>query len=380
MQYYSILAYRTMIFFERRRNFGESGRCESDEKMKKNEFLKYSVSVAIAVVLLYFSFRDVNWSDFYDGLRNCKWEWIGVAMLAGVASFWFRAVRWRQFLLPIDSTTSRKVTFNAINIGNFANLVLPRVGEFVRCGFITRHSASDEKGRLASYDKVLGTVVAERSLDVITLLSLVLVMTICMWNRFGTFLTDNIFQPFSEKFNLGFGLLLAVVAAVMLIAVLAVWKFRTKSKVFAKVSGFAEGLVKGLVSCFKMKNWWLFVLNTVIIWTMYWLMSFSVLIAVKFMDVAALSPEMADSVCKLSELGALDALFLMLVGSLSSLVPIPGGFGAFHYIVALALSSVYGVPFPTGIMFATLSHESQTITMIVTGLCSYASESADLRK
>ncbi len=348
--------------------------------MKKNEILKYSVSVAIAVVLLYFSFRDVNWSDFYDGLRNCKWEWIGVAMLAGVVSFWFRGVRWRQFLLPIDGDTSRKVTFNAINIGNFANLVLPRVGEFVRCGFITRHSSFDGKERLASYDKVLGTVVAERSLDVLTLLSLVLVMTVCMWNRFGTFLKDNIFLPFSEKLNLGLGLLLAGAVAAVLIALLVVWKFRKRSKVLAKLSDFAEGLVKGLASCLKMKNWWLFVLNTVLIWTMYWLMSFSVLMAVKYMDVSALSPEMADSVSKLAGLGALDALFLMLVGSLSSLVPIPGGFGAFHYIVALALSSVYGVPFPTGIMFATLSHESQTITMIVTGLCSYTSESVAFRK
>ncbi len=348
--------------------------------MKKNEFLKYSVSVAIAVVLLYFSFRDVSWSDFYAGLCNCKWEWIAVAMLAGVASFWFRAVRWRQLLLPVDEGTSRKVTFNAINIGNFANLVLPRVGEFVRCGFITRHSSFDGKERLASYDKVLGTVVAERSLDVLTLLSLVLAMTICMWSRFGKFLTDNIFQPISERLNLGLGLLLAGVAALLLVAVFYVWKYRNRSKLLAKLSAFAEGLVKGLVSCFKMKNWWLFVLNTILIWTMYWLMSYSVLMAVKFMDVSVLSPEMADSVSKLAGLGALDALFLMLAGSLSSLVPIPGGFGAFHYIVALALSSVYGVPFATGIMFATLSHESQTITMIVTGLCSYASESLGFRK
>lgn len=355
--------------------------CATNGKMmKKRELLKYIVSAAIAVVLLYFSFRDVNWSDFYAGLRNCRWEWIAVAMLAGVMSFWFRAVRWRQFLLPIDGKTSRKVTFNAINIGNFANLVLPRVGEFVRCGFITRHSSRTEDNsegqRLASYDKVLGTVVTERSLDVLTLLTLVVTMMFCMRERFGNFLVDNIVRPFSEKINVNSGIALIIIALALLLAIFALWKCRKRGKIAEAVSNFATGLFKGIVSCFKMKNGWLFILNTVLIWAMYWLMSYAVLLAVKFMDVSALSADMADSVGRLAGLGALDALFLMIVGSLSSLVPVPGGFGAFHYIVALALSTVYGVPFPVGIMFATLSHESQTITMIVTGACSYASESA----
>ena len=67
-------------------------------------------------------------------------------------------------------------------------------------------------------------------------------------------------------------------------------------------------------------------------------------------------------------------MFLMLVGSLGWLVPVPGGFGAFHYVVALALSTVYSLPFELGIIFATISHESQSLMMAVTGLGSYASE------
>ena len=98
------------------------------------------------------------------------------------------------------------------------------------------------------------------------------------------------------------------------------------------------------------------------------------------MDTSALAPDLATAVSGLAGLGALDALFLMLAGSLSSLVPVPGGFGAFHYIVATALATVYSVPFEIGIIFATLSHESQTVMHIICGSCSYVSESLDVVK
>ena len=76
----------------------------------------------------------------------------------------------------------------------------------------------------------------------------------------------------------------------------------------------------------------------------------------------------------LDGLGPVDALFLMVAGSFGWLVPVPGGFGAFHFIVSLALSTIYGIPFETGIIFATLSHESQAITMAGCGGISYLYE------
>ena len=74
-------------------------------------------------------------------------------------------------------------------------------------------------------------------------------------------------------------------------------------------------------------------------------------------------------------LGWVDALFLMLVGSVAGIVPVPGGFGAFHYMVALALSAVYGIPWETGIVFATLSHESQAVMTVVCGAAAYIDQS-----
>lgn len=351
--------------------------------MKTSDVIKYVVSVALAAVLLYFSFRGVNWTDFLDGLRACSWGWIAVAMGAGVMSFWLRGLRWRELLIPIDPSTRRLVSFNAINIGLLANLIFPRIGEFVRCGFITRHSAVIQdnanpsgKSHLASYDKVLGTVITERSLDVLTLLSLVAILFFSMREKVGNFLTDKIINPLFGRIDMGLTWILAL-TIITGIGILSVWlvrKFRDRNRIAAAVCRLASGMWGGLVSLFKIRRWWLFVIYTILIWTMYWLMSMSVLLAVQGMDMSMLSADFSGAVEKLAGLGASDALFLMIVGSLSSLVPVPGGFGAFHYIVATALTSVYGVPFGVGIMFATLSHESQTITQILCGGLSYASE------
>lgn len=346
----------------------------------KSRAIKYIVAAAIAAAMLYFSFREVKWDDFAASLRGCDWVWIIVAMLAGVMSFWLRAVRWRELLLPIDPETGRKVTFNAINISYIVNLVLPRMGELARCGIITGHSSEDaESGRKkASYDKVLGTVVLERSWDVMTMLLLVLVLAAMMWGRFGEFFMDKVFGPVSGRLDAGLLAFGAGAVAVCLVLVWALMRFRGRNRVASVVAGFLKGLCQGAVSCLKMKKAWLFFLYTALIWAMYWIMSLAVLLAVQGMDVSGLGPEVAGAVEKLAGLGAADALFLMLAGSLSSLIPVPGGFGAFHYIVAVALSSVYGVPFSMGIVFATLSHESQTLTMLICGGASYVSESMTL--
>lgn len=343
-------------------------------KIDKSQLLKYVLSVLVAGILLYFSFRGLKWSDFIEAVRSCRPGWLLVAMLAGVASFFIRALRWRRIVLPVDGSVKVHDAFNAVNISYLVNLALPRVGELARCGYLARHC------RAAGYDRLLGTVVLERLWDILMMFIFVLVLALTMWDRFGTFFVEKMLNPFSARLNLGLGGIALILVIVFGLLLWALYSFREKWKPAAAVWGFMKGLVQGVLSCFRMEKWWLFLLYTLIIWVLYWLMSLSVLYSVQGMDVAGTSAlagsadDLAGAVAGLASLGGTDALFLMLVGSLSSLVPVPGGFGAFHYIVALALSTVYGIPFGGGIIFATLSHESQTLTMILCGTASYIAE------
>ena len=103
-----------------------------------------------------------------------------------------------------------------------------------------------------------------------------------------------------------------------------------------------------------MKHKWLFFLLTILLWGSFFLTSYFTIQAFPI----------------LAGLGWKDALFLMVVGSLGWVVPVQGGIGAYHFIMALAASQIYAVPWNDGVVFATISHESQAVSMILTGVIS----------
>lgn len=328
---------------------------------KISNILKYILSAAVAGILLYFSFKAVSWEDFIEGLKNCRWEYVVLGMIASVVAAWLRGVRWRQLLLPIDPSTKKITTFNAVNIGYIANFVFPRIGEFVRCGVITRRSATTEDGteKKASYDKVLGTVVLERGWDMLSMLILLVVLLCARWEKFGSFFVTEMWEPVSARISFSIWWLIAVLIAVMAAAGYVIWWGRERNPFCRRLWGILTGLMKGFSSCLKMDRKWLFFAQTAAIWGMYWAMATATMWAIPDLD----------------GLNVIDALFLSLAGSLGWLIPVPGGFGAFHFVVSLALQAIYGIPFELGIIFATLSHESQAITMALAGGLSYSCES-----
>lgn len=328
---------------------------------KATNILRYAFWIALAAVLVYFCFRGVDWKEFLGALRSCRWGWIVASMVLGGSVFWLRGTRWRMLLLPMDGTTSRITCFNAYNICMAANLVVPRAGEVIRCGYVVSHSAKDGEGkRLVTFDKTLGTLLVERVWDALITILMAVVLLVAMWKQFGPYLTETLEGTLggaTQLWLLAGGLVLLIAGIIYLF-----WRMREKGGVWSKVWGFVLGLKSGLVSFTKMKNAWFFLFLTAVIWTVYTLMCWTILMALQ--DVPAFAG-----------MGLTDAFFLMILGSFASVVPVPGGFGAYHTVVAGALASVWGMPFATGMIFATLSHESQVLTQAVMGICSYLHES-----
>lgn len=320
---------------------------------KVYNILKYVLSALLAVVLLWLCFRKIAWSDIVEGLRSCRWGWVVVSMVLGAAVFVIRALRWHLLLRPLDPSVKVTTSLNAINIGYLVNIALSRVGELVRCGVVSRRSSKDSSGKpLASYDKVLGTIVLDRVWDFLVSALLVVVVAVLMWGRYSGLLRDM----FSGGVPVGVWILLGVVALGVVYAVV-VWALREKA-FFAPQWKVVKGLFEGAGTCLRMERSWRFFLYTAAIWAVY---------VVMVACVASAFPGLG--------LDGWDCLFLMAVGSIAQVIPVPGGFGAYHYVVATSVAAICGVPFAAGLVFATVSHESQVLTQVIAGTASYVSES-----
>ena len=316
--------------------------------------LKYALLLALVAVLLYLAFRGVKWSDFVDGLRNCRWGWIVATIALQWLITWLRGNRWRIQLESIrtgDKHFTRRETYDAYAICYLSNIAFPRSGEVVRCGLIG-------ETRKASFEGALGTVVIERTWD---LLCMVLaVVPLLFIGRFRDFLVEKMFKPVAGSMNVGwFWIVLgAVVLIVAIIFLLRANRERiARTKAGAAFLKFFKGLGDGISAAFKMDRKWAFFAYTILIWVGYWMTSLWTIRAFPAAD----------------SLGLLDALFLMVVGSLGWVVPVQGGFGAYHFIVSMTLVPIYGFEKSTGLIFATLSHESQIVQMLLCGLISLIS-------
>lgn len=328
---------------------------DPNKKSKVASVVKYLALLALAGVLLYFSFKGVKWSDFIEGLKNCNWVWIVVSMAVGVLGFLARALRWRLLMLPLNKEITNREAFDGVNVAYLTNFAFPRAGEVARCGVMAK------TGKI-SFEGALGTVVLERVVDLLTLIIWVLVVLLIRWQEFGSFMTENLFEPLMGKFSSAI-VPIAIIVAVLALGGFLLWYYREsiiKNRVFAKIFGIINGLKEGLLTAFKMERKGLFFLYTLLLWGTYWLTSMCTILAFP----------------QVSSLNAVDALFLMVIGGLGWVVPVQGGLGAYHYIVSLTLAAVYSIPQVTGVVFATISHEAQALTMIVCGLLSFISISA----
>lgn len=314
--------------------------------MKK--WLKYILSFVLAGVLVYFAFRGVDWAAFWSGLQQTRWGWVALFIVFSVLALVLREERWRAIILPLDPSAGRLDVWDSINVGNLVNVVLPGAGEFVRCGYVSR-------GKRLSYDKALGTIVCERTCDVVAIVLLFALALGTGWGKFGSFFVEQIWQPAAGRLSFSAWWLLG--GAVVLIGggLWAVFHWRHSNKFCGKLAGWIAGLGAGFAGIARMEHKWLFVLQTVGIWAMYVCMSWAGLKALPMLD----------------SLNFADALFISAVGNIASVIPVPGGIGAYHYLVALVLQNIYAATWDTGILYATLCHESHAVLIIILGVVSY---------
>lgn len=133
--------------------------------------LMFAVGLCVTVVALWYSLRDVQFSEFTAALRQFHYVWLIPALLFFYYSMYLRAVRWGLLFRPYFRFKGREV-YPPIMICFCFNGIFPfRVGEVARAIYAGKRLKTGVTTALA-------TVVAERILDGVTLL---LMLAFALW-------------------------------------------------------------------------------------------------------------------------------------------------------------------------------------------------------
>jgi len=316
--------------------------------------IQFLIFLAAGIFLLWIAFRNVEFDRLLQGLKNADYKWVVLSLVFASLAYLSRARRWVILVHPLGYKPSFSSTFYALMTGYMANLALPRIGEITRC------VALGKKEKIP-VDQLIGTVVIERTVDLVALLSILAGLIIARGEQVNQFLKVSIFIPLKEKVFSAFGaawVLWVLLAAIFLISTFLLVRYRKqlrKNKLFAKFFDLARGIINGLKTITSLNHKWEFIFHTIFIWINYTLMTWVV--------VFAIDPT--------SHLTLGDGVFLLVIGGLAMSAPVQSGLGAFHYIISRGLAFVEGVKIEDGLVYAFLTHESQMLFVIIVGAISF---------
>lgn len=309
---------------------------------KLKSTLKLAATTILAVAIVWYLFKDIDWQKVTTLLQEFNFWWIALSMGLGIISHGLRAWRWKLLVDSGDQKIWFWNSFFAVMIGYLMNSVFPRLGEVSRCGVLNRKEG-------VSVPFALGTVVTERIIDLL-ILALVTISTFLL--QFG------LLEPYYFKvrdFLTGFFIDNWWTFPILLLLIIGtVWFWKTDRfkhlRLIAKTQGLIDQGFQGIRSLSRLQNKKGFWISTVLIWVLYFLMLY----------VITLGSE------ETKYLRPMAGLSILVMGSFGMASPTPNGIGAFHALVAGVLV-LYGITYDTGIIIATILHTSQFVTILVIG-------------
>ena len=309
-------------------------------KSLKNK-LKIILPIALGVFLVWYSYSSTteeNRKEILFYIKEADPLYVFLSVLLGVLGHVSRAVRWSYLLEPLGYKPRLINNVLIILTSYFANLGIPRTGEVLRATALTTYEN-------VPFEKGFGTIVTERVIDVIMLLSIILI----------TFLlqTDVIMGILLDRgININ-GILLLAGFGIVLFTLFILFIKKSKSTFALKIKNFVKGLLDGIFSIFKMKHKWLFIFHTFFIWGCYigmlWVIKFTV-------------PETISL--------SLSQLLVAFVAGAFAMATTNGGIGLYPIAVSGALT-IFGISAVSGDAFGWIIWIAQTLMIVVFGAISF---------
>jgi uncharacterized protein (TIRG00374 family) len=310
------------------------------------KFLKIGFFFLLGIALIWWSLHQIpaeEWTKFTLALKQSKlWIVFPVFIILGLSHF-LRALRWRLIMEPLGYQPSIANTYFAVLIGYLANLAIPRLGEVLKCTILAKY----EK---VPAEKIVGTIVAERAFDVLSL-GIVFLMALGLqfnvieagWNQ----LKNQTATPLIYSNEGNWKIYLYVGIGVILLALFFILRKRIPT-IVASIKQILSGIWEGVMSATKLKQQKLFFVYSIGIWFLYLLATYVGLYA-----TAGTESSFAT---------AISCLAYASIGMILT----PGGIGAYAYFMAKVLE-LNGVDYTLGLANGTLQWFSQFLIVLVLG-------------
>jgi uncharacterized protein (TIRG00374 family) len=295
-------------------------------------------------------YRIDRLEEMMASIEAADFFWVWLSLFFAILSHISRALRWRLQLIHLGYNASIKNSIFAVFVNYIANLAIPRIGEVTRCGVVKQY----EK---IPFTKSFGTVIAERTVDMVILLILTFIVMVTQYDVVLEFVNSN--EDVKQKIG---GLMTNTMVPILILSLLAggvILFFVLRRHIrhfflYKKVKEFILNLYEGFKSVWALDAKWKFIGHTLFIWAMYYLMTYVCLFSFEFT----------------SNITPMEALALFVMSSFGMVAPVQGGIGAWHFMVTRTLF-VFGIAIvPFGNAYALVAHSSQTLLLIFTGLVS----------
>jgi len=309
-----------------------------------NYALKIGFSLLLGGAILYWMYRGFDFKRIeHVLLHEMNWTWMLLSFPFGILAQMFRGWRWKQVLEPLGEQSRTSVRINSIFLSYAVSLLVPRIGEFARCGVLKRYDQ-------VSFSKSLGTVVTERAIDSLLVL---LITGLTFLSQIGVFTTffqktgtsmDSILYRFTTT-----GYIVTLVCALAALGLLVY--LLHKLSIYNKVRNTLGSLWQGIMSLKNIQNVPLFIFFTLGIWGSYFLHYYLTFFCFEATSQLSLS-------C---------ALVTFIVGSIAVIVPTPNGAGPWHFAVKTMLI-LYGLADTDALYFVIIVHSIQTLLVVALGV------------
>ena len=319
-----------------------------ERKTFGSNLLKIVMPLTLGGAILYWMYRDFDFQMVrHVMLHEMNWTWMLLSFPFGILAQAMRGWRWTQTLDPSGEHPRHSTAVNAVFLSYAVSLVIPRIGEFTRCGVLKRWED-------ISFSKALGTVVTERAVDTLIVMFYSGLILLVEMSVFGTFFrkTGTSLDHILSSFSLTGYLVTAIcgVAALVLLHLLL-----KNLSIYNKVKTTLGGIWEGVLSLRGIKNLPLYLFFSVGIWVCYFLHYYLTFFCFDFTE----------------DLGLGCALVSFVVANFAVIVPTPNGAGPWHFAIKTMLI-LYGVADEQALYFVLIVHSVQTMLVIALGVWAWA--------